>query len=386
MSSSSRDYSRPDTTHPVSLVLWNGDGTIKAPYHIARTRLASRQTGHYTGRRTPHYVKVRNEGKMLPLNAYSRSDYRATTQVGSRTWENLENGSGGSNPQISYETWLMLSESEASESLDGVDPFEGVNTDALVIAAMADILPDLDALTTAVEARKTVDMVVNARKDAIDLIQTALRGGKYTVKAASDAWLAWRYGWEQLGRDVANCYDLLNDPVTHLVVTGQSGLSKTSSPSRSGIKRHLADEGYFNLSWSASIDHSVRARVVARWSSRTLNVVADPAITMWETIPYSFVADWFVNVGDVLAGWKVQNNCSTIYASLGWKSTIDVLTTERCVPNAGYSHTGQWGWSESYRSRGRVPASIPSLVPSFTVNLTSKRILDAAALLGKRIL
>lgn len=385
MSSSSRDYSRPDTMHPISVVLWDDEG-ITTPYYVATERLASRQTGHYTGARTPHYVKVRKEGKMLPLNSYSRSDYRATTHVGSRTWENLETGHGGMNPQVSYLTWLMLSESEATESLDGLDPFEGVNTDALVIAAMADILPDLDALTTAVEMRQTVDMVVNVRNDARRLIQTALRGGKHTVKAASDAWLAWRYGWEQLGRDVANCYDLLKDPITHLVVTGQSGLSKTSSPSRSGIIRGARAEGHFDLSYQANIDHSVRARVIARWDSRTLNAIADPAITMWETIPYSFVADWFVNVGDVLAAWKVQNNCSTIAASLGWKSTIDVLTTERCVPSADFSHSGQWGWSESYRSRGRVPVSIPSLVPSFTVNLTSKRIIDAAALLSKRIL
>jgi hypothetical protein len=173
------------------------------------------------------------------------------------------------------------------------DVWEGVNTDALIIAAMADILPSLDALTTAVEARQTIKMVVNARSEAKRLIREALRGGKHTVKAASDAWLAWRYGWEQLGRDVANCYDLIKEPTMPLVVTGQAGESRSSSetiPAKSG-----GTAEYWNPTYSVAItrDTSIRARVIAKWRVETLNAIADPAITAWETVPYSFVADWF---------------------------------------------------------------------------------------------
>jgi hypothetical protein len=267
------------------------------------------------------------------------------------------------------------------------EPWSGVNTDALLIAAMADMLPDLDALTTALEARQTIDMVVHARRDAKALIREALRGGFHTVKAASDAWLAWRYGWQQLVRDIQNVHELLLRPIQSLVVEGRSGESFSDSNTVEQPFLWSTSEGFYY--WIVNSDISVRANAVGVLRGETLNLIANPAISFWETIPYSFVADWFVNVGDVLAAWKVRTSMSRLYLSLGSKVTITVrggvtVTGPGLDPKSSASFDASS--EERYTSLERVPASAPSLVPSIDVNLTSQRITDAAALLSKRIL
>lgn len=380
-----RSYSRPDTSTSTSVKVVDNEGVTQVDSSCSYP--SSRRYGVYTGRPTRHYHKAVKAGEMLPLNAYSRFDYRAKCSQSLATWANTSDGWSGHNGCWASETllWsLSIPPNGAIGTLPLVRGWGDLNSDALIIAAMADILPDLDALTTAVEARKTVQMVLNARRDAKELIRTALRGGKHTVKAASDAWMAWRYGWQTLGYDIQNCYEFLKEPAMNIVVSGQSGTSFSEESTESE-----------NLTWdyadvihnkSITCDQSFRARVIAKWHTQTLNAIADPAITAWESVPYSFVADWFVNVGDVLAAWKVRNSVSRMHASLGTKTTLrvvtDLLLTERSPRVGG----GTASATEVYTSKDRMPASIPSLVPSFDVQLTYPRLLDAAAILSKRIL
>jgi hypothetical protein len=230
-------------------------------------------------------------------------------------------------------------------------------------------------------------MVKKVRGDAKDLIREALRGGKHTVKAAADAWLAWRYGWQQLGYDVANVYDFVSKPISSLVVEGRAGSSDTGSLSES--HSYSWQSSSFTNFHEHNYDISYNANVVGILYGDTVNMVVNPFTTAWEIVPYSFVADWFVNVGDVLASWEARLRLKRLYCSLGRKLTI--TTAGRVIgvgPGTSSSFTGQ-SWSgvsqERYESRERIPTGVPSKVPSITVNLTSKRILDAAALLAKRI-
>ena len=353
--------------------------------------LATVRRGAYRGQSTRDYHKLVKAGGVLPLNAYKRWDYRYVANPGDYAISGEEMCYGQSVPfEATYKGLTMPPRywDVGDDALQGIpNPWEGVNTDALLIAAMADMLPDLDALTTALEARQTMDMVVHARRDAKRLIREALRGGFHTVKAASDAWLAWRYGWQQLGYDIKNVYNLLLTPIQALVVEGRSGESRVDS--------YTAEEAYYWASsdgvyaYDVNIDISVRANAIGILRGETLNLIANPAISFWEKVPYSFVADWFVNVGDVLAAWKVRASMARLYLSLGSKMDI-TCKGDMLVQGNGSdpttSATANASSMEWFASRERIPASTPSLVPSFDVKLTSPRILDAAALLSKRIL
>lgn len=342
--------------------------------------------GRMASKNTPNYWRLVKEGKMLPLNHYDRWDYIAS--AGNRTASYWWTGSCKGVPcpvTATYSGLTYLNQLYPNPAWDRPNFLGGSpDWDALLIAAQADMLPSLDALTTAIEARKTVDMVLHARRTAKDLIREALKGGKHTAKAAADAWLQWRYGWEQLGRDVKNVYELILNPY-QLVVEGRAGVSIPYSTTT--IESGAWGPCVTSLTREITADNSYRANCIGILKGETLNALADPAISLWETIPYSFVIDWFVNVGDVLGAWKVRNSLARSYSSIGAKVEVTVLTTED-----GFYETSTEGRQtngncrEVYTSRFRLPGWNPSLVPSFNVNLTSKRIIDAAALLSKRIL
>lgn len=379
-----RHFDKPDGYTDFFTQLIDCDGELA--YNTPGSRVTSVRRGLKSGASTPGYHKIVEKGGMLPLNAYRRWDYQGDVSLG--TLIHTDTCSGGRTSVYTYTGYGPGLRLWDGASLTGdvsvLDPWDRVNTDALIIAAMADILPDLDALTTAVEAKKTFQMVRDVRRDAKDLIRSALRGGKHTVKAASDAWLAWRYGWQQLGRDISNVHDFLVTPLSTIVVSGQSGQSFTEAMTETSTSSWTNVDHLYTYNFS--YDTSVRARVLAKYKVDTLNALADPAISFWESIPYSFVADWFVNVGDVLAAWKVRTSVDSIYASLGWKQTVRVQGTREASANATGTVTGVGTSSETFSSKGRIPTSIPSLVPSIDVNLNSTRITDLAALCAKRIL
>jgi hypothetical protein len=375
-------FDTPDTYSLVHVYTTDHKGKVTNDY--VAPLLSGEKRGRKAGANTPHFHERIKKGEFLPLNSYSRWDYELKAIEGSRTWDNLSQPQwGGSNYPYAHLPYRMLGGEPRSDMCG--NPFEGVDTMLLLTQAIADAAPSLDVLTTAAEAAKTAEMVVTARSTAKDLIAQARRGGFNTVKAAASAWMQWRYGWTTLGYDMQAIYELLRKPGSHTYVTGQAGTDSTSDISGAGT-RSPRTEGYFSYEYSGSVDTSLRARVTAKWDGKTQNfALVNPLVTAWELVPYSWVADWFVSVGDTLKAWHVLSQVMEIHASLGWKTTAHAEFAETAIAAAGWSHTGNWGWTETFDSRGRIPISIPFIVPSITVDLTTKRILDVAAMCARRI-
>lgn len=369
----------------------NPANCCKIVYSGGSSIVISEGSGSYVGSKTPRYHSLVKSGGRLPLNSYVRWDRSIKRVPG-----NLRTGRVFSCEDCGSYTYTNTLINGVVAPEKGTVFCEGLvanvtNTtdwDSLLLSAQADMIPDLDMLTMLAESRETIDMVLKARKTAKSLIRKALRGGKHTAKAASDAWLAWRYGWQTLGYDIQNCYELLKEPLSQKYITGQSGDSSSDV--------HKSVYAWCN-GWEAgtdtftySVDASVRARCVGEVNLRTLNVLIDPAITAWELVPYSFVADWFVNVGECLSAWNARRNIQNLQTSCGVKATVNGQAvrkiTGNCPPNNYVFASGTASTFETYTTKTRFPGWSPSLVPSITVRLTSKRIADAAALLLKRIL
>jgi hypothetical protein len=265
------------------------------------------------------------------------------------------------------------------------------NTTALLQRAASAALPDLDALTTIMEAHKTVDMVLHARGNAKSLIRQALRGGKSTVKAASKAWLEWRYGWRQLGFDIEDCVKAYNTP-RRKFVNGRAGEDGPQGITSWGGKLPFCASvtaAWFDFLASQEVDVSYRANIVGRYDVESVNQLYSPVNTLWEEIPFTWVADWFVSVGDAIAAWVIKTSLAEVYCSLGCKATVTVNarvtgggTTAECHDNPTGSGSSLY-WQQLLC---RWPTGYPSLKPQFRVRLTGPRLLDAAALLVTRIL
>lgn len=337
-------------------------------------------SGSYRASKTPNFAKRKKAGELLVPGYYRREDltgsgsarYAFTTdQVGTCLgYQGLITGLG----------FVPSREFLTSE----IEAFKSFNGQVLLREALADCLAQFDALTTLAEAHKTIDMVENVAQRAKALLRQARKGGYQTAKAAGNAWLEWRYGWRLLGYDIVSAVEAYQNPIRGITITGKS---KDSFIDSYTLRKLRSDFGGIwqglGLIFDQTVDINLqmKARVDARFSASSLNVLVSPVTTMWEVIPFSFVFDWFVDVGTALNAWQVKTSSSYV-ASL---STAYAEKHHTLV-------TGGFGWSIlhdlacsgtgdlSYTRKERFPVSDISTAPTWNTKLTSKRILDAAAL------
>lgn len=375
----SKSYDEPDVLTTGTHRCYDDDGNQVSMTDV--DYVTQRRLGHYRGLNTPEYHKRLRDGTLLPLNAYNRYDYLGVFPIGmGRT---VFSDGARCDPQPN--NVFSYRKLDPTLSVPWNPTLGTVDTNALLLAAMADVLPNLDILTSALELKKTVDMVVNVRKDAKDLIRQAMRGGFHTARAAANAWMAWRYGWRILYYDMRAVEEAIRTPIRQLVLTGQSGISDTGSETVVQDLSHSLGRTS-RVTANLSYDRSTRARVLAKYKASTLNALMDIPNSTWELVPFSFVVDWFVNIGDILKAWKVKRSCDTLYASIGTKTTYrSVIYRESTSSGSCQEYFTSLHGSEILVRKTRVPASLPDFIPSLTVKLSSKHILDAAAICTTRI-
>jgi hypothetical protein len=113
----------------------------------------------------------------------------------------------------------------------------------------------------------------------------------------------------------------------------------------------------------------------------------DPLSTVYEVIPYSFVLDWFTNLGKALRAFSPFAQGSIV---AGYQSTISTVTTTTIATPI------QYDWGSTYESRLEGPLSSDTLtvvdktyerleaLPSFSVvvdiNLDTLKMVDLLGL------
>lgn len=202
-----------------------------------------------------------------------------------------------------------------------------------------ELLSDLD---------KTVSMLRHPFRDATQLLGKMLKYrakhlGKTAhsaAKASSNAWLEYRYGWKPLLLDADSCISAAHkwrdeQQEKRLVARAGDSYQRTTDKAFSatgGVPRVDSINGTVS-SWksyraSAGVIYVRKERTTSEQLSATLGLrPRDVPATLWEIIPYSFVVDWFVNVGD-------------------W---IQAITPNPEVNILGNWVSGVFEWSRSYK-------------------------------------
>lgn len=107
-----------------------------------------------------------------------------------------------------------------------------------------------------------------------------------------------------------------------------------------------------------------RARVVCKFSRRAAGIrdglITNPGLTLWELVPYSFVADWVVNVGDVIAAHCKPSNldgsvmCTSFQSEDYGRIKFENLTTlYRGKYSGGQFYFNRWKYERD--NKGSVP-------------------------------
>lgn len=194
-------------------------------------------------------------------------------------------------------------------------------------------------------SRKLIGKIVKARDG---LLKTTSN----FAEASANAWLEYRYGWKPILSDVAKVVTATHDvrermQRRRLVARGRESLTLNREKAFSvsgGIPTWDtilgSVESKNQLSASAGVIYEVRERTATSALSQYL--CADTHNTpqnVWNILPYSFVVDWFVNVGDWLAAVTPNPNISVrgnwvttvhekdlIYSKMQIKSLIGTVT------------------------------------------------------------
>lgn len=115
------------------------------------------------------------------------------------------------------------------------------------------------------------------------------------LKALSDHWLEYQYGWKPLLSDIHSGVEFLHRRRGNVVDPLIEVLKETRSASYHA----------FEKSGSVSGTTKVQVKVWYKVSSPTTRDlmsfgITNPLLTAWELVPFSFVVDWFYGVGDYL--------------------------------------------------------------------------------------
>lgn len=141
------------------------------------------------------------------------------------------------------------------------------------------------------------------------------------VKFFGDNFLEYHFGWEPLVKDIGAAIELLHDSPfkglsTRVKVTASSAYKRPRTPNPS---KWSGD----TVGWYPRVSYQMIANVLVDDPNiLRLNQMGfiNPFVIAWELVPFSFVVDWFANVGDILssytdfAGMSLNNASTTIFA------------------------------------------------------------------------
>lgn len=135
----------------------------------------------------------------------------------------------------------------------------------------------------------------------------------------ANAWLEFHFGWEPLIQDIGNCVEILQGPVP--------GGKFYARGKRISIDKEFASRqttGYKECYVHRRTGH-VQASCYGEffvtnpdlYLAKQLGFI-NPAAVAWELIPFSFVVDWFANVGQFLDQFSDLSGLTIVRPGYSW--------------------------------------------------------------------
>lgn len=379
--------------------------TRPAPYTGSYTLVSDTVT--YTGEQTvkaiddvalPGFGHLVKCGKFLPINPVVISTTQTIRHVGSVSIKGETFYSG---------TWRQ------SQYWEGTRWFW--NTPLLSLAAIDDTISQYvtnkaiaecrgslwDVLTFLGELRETVEMIAS-KFHGIDAYaqRAARRAGKRSrnygeaLKAFRQYWLEYRYGWRPLCHDVAQALiSFSTKRHRHELVRGRGYQSQSLDDSKvtlssqnlgnSVTRNVIVTETYSGQRTYRGVAYGeVGDPSIAQWGS-------DPFVTAWELIPYSFVMDWFIQVGDYLQAISPFQAGSLVGAGYSIRDEYEYYQEYQATDSGGNSAYRQSGTHSGIATTIKVAKyqriAFSAGLPGWNPRLSDVKLIDLVALVTQRM-
>lgn len=390
-------------------------------------------TKRMVDQKTPGYYRAVREGGVIPVSPMNRSSVVWLPEMGSVRGTAKGRPGGGFPSTLGYlyqadGIFGTAAQWAQARNLAVADPGRPASKADVLQAALAKAQTDAwDTATFLAEFGKTVEMMTTFKDRYIDHVNrvraeaerrwrkrrnVALR----LVDVFASVWLEYRYGLRPLVydmQDMAESYRRLTEGVETPLARGW--VTRSGDPSTKVATKNVAawtvlgnpggakswkDPGVtpgqssigaeeFNTWYTMTKvrERKVRATVGVAVTTRAITQF-DPAITAWELVPFSFIADWFVNFGEAIAAFSpfatglfkyatfVESDVTTVrldaYAQLQQTSSLICTTTAPGISSLSCT-------TESY-----VRTVESNIAPTLNVriNLDAAKVLDLAALMA----
>jgi len=372
------------------------------------------------------YFKSRRKGLHLPVNVMSKSG-RKKFQSDDGSWSfkatKTSNGvvqhesacSGMLSNVLSINLGTNFPNYTNTKAWQGSPSSPSApSTSNLIIEALADANANSwDLGTFAAEFNKTVSMingfkgnVFRRAQNIVDSMASRKKNPYRTANAVftafSESWLEYRYGWRTLAYDLQDIHGSLERlaGLTSKPNRGSAYTANTDNYSISSQSGLYANPGTTPSMNATLVSYTgVYSQVRTRWARGTVMLEAvanelafiDPLTTAWEIVPFSFIVDWFVNIGDLIKAYSpflsgnVLHGClsqgDTLVETSSFSPTATTMVTNYPTVN-GYTHQVIGGpiqrvvTTETY---SRAPAS-PSFSLHLKCNVDASKLVDLSTL------
>ena len=255
---------------------------------------------------------------------------------------------------------------------------------------------DANSWETLAEIGKTVRTL----RHPIDSFWRSFRKKEFRAASASvsasNAHLIWRYALSPLIKDVSTILKNLHDGPEPLPI--RKTTRKKAEMSQSWSSQRTVQYGPYTLSWEAQYEDKVKVRAASLDEEtialgKILGFDGKSLATLpWELVRYSFVVDWFANVGDYLGSLAdVANSNKHLGGCVTTERWLTARISATCV---GVGSTWTLTRSPNVKLLGvefnkHRSTSLPSpgLVMRGNFHFDEpRRVADALALIGQKVL
>lgn len=371
---------------------------------------------------TPNFYKLSREGKVVnsPMDKTVTvlRDPVCSVDV-SHGWESW--APGCATPVWKEHVVIRKGTRPSSVYTGGVagmlDP-PSIDTESLIAQALTKAhanvsLTGAQGLVMAAEGRKTIESLASIFKRLIKIIRKIKRldarglAGELSPKELADRYMEIRYALRPLVYDATDVVAVLNK-------------SEAAAPRPRQTFRAYASETAFDDEtvpyvddWGSGIDYWARHGTLVKTASRSVEVragvlaeiygtsglatwgVFEPFEAAWELIPFSFIVDWFFNIGDTigsltpnyglneLASWYVVTD--SVYRETSLIDTHGHMATGDSEMNPDHIRFNIGGCytSELVTTTSRVPDPARRIIPTFTLNLDAFKLTDLTIIAKK---
>jgi hypothetical protein len=350
---------------------------------------------------TPNFHKLQAKGHLIFNPMHSRSDESAI----------VEAGHGYTRKQFPTPACVISGQSYFSGmEIDGPYLAKGLNVG--VVKALP--TPDMTLLTAKEESDLVTEIStkvladrgsgtsnlfesVAEYKQTLNMFRKPLKGlfrffhkngRRMKLMGPAEAWLTYRYGIKPLISDI------------EMIVVGLKknvGLQRQTTRAKGEIHKQSVASSNFSDAWArtnwsriTSDDLVVRGMAIDEYVASVASNIGfgwkNLSTVPWELLPFSFVLDWFVSLGDFLKayapspGYKMLGSCVTIDRTISamWTatSTTQIGGNIITVPTVGTC-------TSTVRLRSRGVLGAPGLVVRSDFRFSSlNRVADSLALIS----